>query len=69
MKRDAAPHTKQPPSLAPVTPIPTSTPPHRVTTEGGHWHRRAICLQGMEALEPPRHHHPGNRDAGGHTDE
>ena len=33
------------------------TSPHRVTTEGGHWHRRAICLQGVEALEPPRHHH------------
>ena len=30
------------------------TPPHRVTTEGGHWHRRAICLQGMEALERGR---------------
>ena len=58
MKRDAAPHTKQPPSLVTLathTHIDTST--HRVTTEGGHWHRRAICLQGMEALEPPRHHH------------
>ena len=30
------------------------TPPHRVTTEGGHWHRRAICLQGVEALERGR---------------
>ena len=51
--RDAAALT-----LVPVaTHTAPGTPPHRVTTEGGHWHRRAICLQGMEALEPPRHHH------------
>ena len=52
MKRDAAALDN---SLAPVTHIPPpGTPPHRVTTEGGHWHRRAICLQGMEALERGR---------------
>ena len=59
MKRDAAPpHQAAALNLVPVaTHTAPGTSPHRVTTEGGHWHRRAICLQCMEALEPPRHHH------------